>query len=264
MVFYISERDQQRADTLIQNFLAERGIGNNFPTAAVPSRQPGLAWAIDPNDTDSALWQQITGSTAPKTSFNHFAAALMTPAYMETLASAHEAKGNREAAEIFRKEAERVRLLIQAYQASITPTKTPVLTQISNVMSPLTNLGIDRLKTTGRVVASGTNKGITQTINASARLGRSTASFSTQTARLASQKAGDIIERTGEAAGKIPDEAIGAISPLSGIGYGGGVVPSSFIDENDEVDEAPPSNIRIYDSINNSLGNRVRRLLRRS
>ncbi|MEK6853010.1 MAG: hypothetical protein AABX59_03970, partial [Nanoarchaeota archaeon] len=125
MVFYFNPSDQAKASKIITRFMSGRGIGEGHVLAAIPDLIEGLSWALSPNQSQVGLYEQIIGARKSGASFNSFAAAMMTPIYMERLAAVHEAKGNIEAAQTFRKEAERVRGLIQEHQTSLPKPKSP-------------------------------------------------------------------------------------------------------------------------------------------
>lgn len=107
IVLYIAMEDQARAGQLIKEFLDERNIGNGRMRAAVPSPRDGLSWAAEPSKKEHALHHAITG--ASQASFNSYVAAMAMPTYLDRLAIAHLRKGNQVAANVFVKEAERVR-----------------------------------------------------------------------------------------------------------------------------------------------------------
>ena len=112
MVFYISAGDQPKASELIKIFLQERKLGEGHIDAATPSPQDGLSWAYEPNDKQRKIWREVSGSSR-KASFNSLVATMAMPTYLERLAQAHERKGNREATETYRDEANRVKTIIE-------------------------------------------------------------------------------------------------------------------------------------------------------
>ncbi|MFH0749929.1 MAG: hypothetical protein V1917_03410 [Candidatus Gottesmanbacteria bacterium] len=111
MVFYISASDQVKASELIKNYMNKNGIGRGYVSAAIPSPQEGLSWAMDPSESQKNTWQKVSGSSE-KVSYNAYIATMCMPTYLDRLADAQSKVGDSVSADIYRQEAQRVRLII--------------------------------------------------------------------------------------------------------------------------------------------------------
>ena len=112
MVFYISESDRPKAEAIIRDFLTQSKLGQGHVAAAEPSDQDGLSWAPEATAEETKAYQEISGSTLP-TSFNMLVATRAMPEYLSRLATAHEKRGNLQAAQTYRAEASRVSAILK-------------------------------------------------------------------------------------------------------------------------------------------------------
>lgn len=113
VVLYISASDQERAGQLIKEFLGQRKIGQGHVAAAIPSPEDGLSWALEPSQSDIKLWQNVSGSTE-RASYNAVVAVKVAPKFLRRLAEAHIKIGNKNEANLFLAEADRVETLINS------------------------------------------------------------------------------------------------------------------------------------------------------